>query len=171
MDWPRKKRIVGDVEFGSLVRRFPSARTRIARNSHDLNLTGRHIPSLPLYMKALYTQIWHTMPSSPGCQTPRLCQSDVCAIYEPPRLVPCSPAYGGISPKLCGRTGLRRGHDDDEHDQNKRFPGSSTRLANATTAPCLALPQRDFLIFHLSLTDSSMMTATATISQTDRQQA
>lgn len=56
------------------------------------------------------------------------------------------------------------GRDDDEHDQNKRFPGSSTRLANATTR-CLALPQRDYMFFYLSLTDSSMMTATRTINQ------
>lgn len=35
MDRPRKKRIVGGVEVGSVVRRFPSARKRIARNSHD----------------------------------------------------------------------------------------------------------------------------------------
>lgn len=62
MDWSRKKGTVGGVEVGSVVRRFPSARKRIARKSHDLNLTGRHIPLLPLYMRALYTQIWHTMP-------------------------------------------------------------------------------------------------------------
>jgi len=50
------------------------------------------------------------------------------------------PCMGVITEALW-KGGTPEGHDE-EHDQNKRFPGSATRLANATT-PCLALPQRD----------------------------
>jgi hypothetical protein len=106
-------------------------------------------------MRALYTQIWHTMP--PPDVKPLDAASRTHVQYMTSETCAAFPCMGDIAEALW-KDGTPEGHDD-EPDQNKRFPGSSTRLANATT-PCLALPQRDCL--SVSLTDSSM-TATRTI--------